>query len=569
LIVTSDADGRFKFVRGPTDEGEPITIVADLDGYERAKSAASPWGSKDVTLVLQRGLGVDVVVHDGDRGMPLERYGVRCIRVMGGGSTEDMRLREVGAHPGGVVTLAGIRRGRSYLVVEPTGPEWVPSAPRVIDVTNAGVPRQEITVRRACSTVVRVKSAAGAPVAETRIDLLLPLDDAPVHERTIPRKAATLGMGIPGTIAMLVAEGTTGQDGRAEIRGTPGLRHALRILGPGHVPLVRDLVLDPAIPVVDVIVAPGATLRGRIVPLELVGQLHSKAITNRGTKMGPRVSLRGNGYSTFPPGREQVPLDDEGAFVISGVPHGSWDVVLQTLVKSGSVITTRSRVIGHVKLLASEDLSEVFDLGDLLMTTIRGTVTLDGTPFVGGHLVLMGEHRDVRGEVEDVGLDGIEVSAEGTFGALVSPGTYRLLARPAEVTFGAPFIHDDDVFSVGPGQTLQRTFELQSSVLRARVLGSDGSTPVTGLRLSTRLKRPAAHVASHTDPEGRCELRGLPPGPVELMVMPKSLSSDEALREHMKSRNVAYEDVLVLVATVDNIPPVKEVVITLPVATGY
>jgi hypothetical protein len=194
---------------------------------------------------------------------------------------------------------------------------------------------------------------------------------------------------------------------------------------------------------------------------------------------------------------------------------------------------------------------------------------LDGKPIEDASIAFDGSRLGASGEVGRVLSQGIRVGPEGRFKATLWPGEYRL---NAQFSLGERHLlmHDAGLIRVTPGEKLKHTFDLRSSVLKLRVVGSDGTTAVAGINLDLRIAPPAWPVGTgRTDARGMVEVEGLPAGPATILVRPKRLSTDEAVREFYRLGKEKMEDVLVRVASIDITPPETVATIVLPASAGY
>ena len=578
--ITSAKDGSFRVQRVNQDPKQPALITATCSGYEdTAVPVRTTWGSKDVAVVVRRGLDVEVFVRDGDENKPLERYGVRCFP--GPGMRGEMRagsqVREMGLHPDGVVRLTGIRRGRHRLMVEPEG-SWAASAIHEFEMTEAGAPRQEITVWRAVKKTVRVRKKDGTPVAGTKVDLVRPMGDESVDEATKAVSASELAMPY-GRMAHAVDSGSTGADGTLELSGPPHERLLLRALGPGHAPSVREIDFATGEPIIDMVVASGATLAGRIVPLELLPQLDGRddaadAPEERGRRTGVLLHKAGQegriGRQLEYPlgGFAAAAIGDDGAFRIECVPPGPWEVHLRYTESTGGRSSTISwHVIGSVDLADGEEHKRTFDLGYLLKAEVEGTVTLDGQPLEKGSITFDGSMAGPGGESKRILTQNRPIQPGGKFRASLWPAEYRMLAQfLREGRYQA--MHDVNRFRVVAGQKLTVQLDLRSSLLKLRVLAPDGKTPVPGISLRVDVPNSEWPKSSKpTDAEGYAEVEGLPALEVAIRVFPKRLATFEARTAERSLRR--DDDALITVKTLTITPPETSATIVLPASAGY
>ena len=268
--ITSDEQGAFRIQRVDQDRAKPVTVKASREGYDPpAVSIKAKWGTKDVVVVLRRGVAVQVVVRDGDTDKPLERYGVRCIRLTGTGASQrdSTRVREQAFHRDGIAELPRVARGRHLLLVEPEGEDWKGHAFRQLEVTDSGEPPPpvEVTVWRVVKKTVRVRRKDGSLVLATGVDLLRRLDDTPVDEstRAVSRDELTVAY---DRIAQRIDSGATGSDGTIELAAPPHEKLILRVMGSDHAPAIKEVDFATAGSIIDVVVTSGATLAGRITP---------------------------------------------------------------------------------------------------------------------------------------------------------------------------------------------------------------------------------------------------------------------------------------------------------------
>jgi hypothetical protein len=580
--LSTGKDGTFRLQRTEHDRKEPVTIWVRCTGYESSETYTKhEWGTKDVAIVLRKGATVTVAVRDGDLGKPLDRFGVRCFATRGlaARANDATRLRGRGIHQNGVLELDGVLRGRQFLVVEPEGEGWLPSRGQEFDMTDAGGPRQEVTVWRSVKKTVLVRGHDGKHVAGTKLELLRPVAGTPVDLKTRALKTSDLATQGFSQCAFLLDVGHTGDEGTLEMNGPPHEPLVLRALGPGHVPLLKDVQFDGP-EAIEIVVPRGATLVGKLVPLEILPQLdgrdgdeqtrkHAWIDIGVALRSGPRGGLK------LPLGNEQAPIAADGTFRVDGIPPGTWIVDLWyldgpqgpkqpgTSVYSGG---TGSFSIGKVDLVDGEERRETFDLTDRLKAEVRGVLTIDGTPAEGGALAfdgLAGGSSDDRVLAQQIGI-----GADGTFRALVWPGRYRLIVQTIR-DGKRRCVQTPELLAVSAGEKINRTFDFSSSTLELQVVASEGVTPIAGVKLDIQVPEPSwPGAAERTDAQGRTSVLDLPAGAVTISAWPKRLSTPEAQREFFGS-GIKREDVLLRIATVVVNPPETKATIILPPAAGY
>lgn len=576
-IVQSRKDGSFKAERGERDRKVPVTLESSCEGYEPASTAEPvPWGAKDVSLVMRRGVFVDVVVHDGDLKIPLENYGVRCFPTPEASKPRGshmMRLRETGAHPGGEARVQGITRGSHVLIVEPTGPEWLPGAFRSFDTTETAAPRQEVTMFRPLAKNIRVRRTNGSPVAGTAVDLLRRTTrETKADEHT---QACTVDQLIFNweRSALLLSAGTTDSTGTVALRCPPKEPLVLRILGPGHTPLVQEVTFDSAADL-DVVVASGATLTGRISPPELLAELHPRDASALPSEKGPHpgVSLtrKGDILDTFPPGRDAPPLGADGGFRLEGIPPGEWRVLLHRSERRtnehGSSTSLYAIPIGEITLAEGDEKKRDFDLPQLLAATIEGRVTLDGAALTAGSISFLGKLSNEFG-AESSYSQNIGLTPDGRFTAAVLPGEYETIIQSLTPRYRSWSAGRS--FRVGPGQQSKQDFDLQSSSVKIRVVGSDGKTPLSGVTLDLEAATPGQRFStSPTNDQGVVEIEDLQAGVFTVSIWPKRLASAEARASLAKEGRVP-DDLRVRIGTIVVTPPETTATLVLTPDTGY
>lgn len=581
-MLESGKDGSFRIQKAGDDPREPVTISVRCTGYESSEGLTKyEWGRKDVTITLRKGATVTVVVRDGDFGKPLERFGVRCFGTRGPGAraADATRLRNRGEHPNGVLELGGVLRGRQFLVIEPEGAEWLPSRGQEFEATEDGAPLQEVTVWRAVKKTVLVRSQDGKPVAGTKLELLRPVAGRPVDLKTRALEVSELSKGF-WQCAFLLDVGQTDEEGTLEMRGAPNETLVLRALGPGHAPVTSEVRFDGAEATIAVVVQKGATLVGKILPLEILSQLDGRGPEDAGREherhgIGVALRLGIRGSVEFPLGHAKAPIESDGTFRIDGVPPGTWSVDLhyldgpQGVKQSGTSIYSYgsgSMQIGKFDLVDGEERHETFDLTKMLKAELEGILTIDGKPVEGGALAFDGL---VDGSSDDRLLaQQIGIGSDGAFKALVWPARYRLIVQTMR-DGKRRCVQTPELLALAAGEKLRRTFDFPSSLLELRIVASDGLTPIAGALLDIQVPAPSwPGSAERTDAQGRTSVLDLPAGPVTISAWPKNLSTPEGQREFFGS-GTKREDVLLPVATVVVAPPNTKATIVLPPSAGY
>lgn len=381
----------------------------------------------------------ELVVLDGETSEPVIGYGVRCVphadvRQAGPGDAIDalgFALRARSTHAAGWTELRGLRPGKHLLLVEPDDRvTFAPMPPVVFDVGEAFTERQVVRLPRAGQRALVVVRRDGMPVAGTVVELLLPLEPCAAAEVTFetpalsPRQCFERGR-LPPT--MMVQRVVTDAAGGAMLRGARHQRHALRLLGPGHMPLrIWDLILDGTSLRIEV--GDGAVLRGRVESLAELQRM---------------PELRGGRLATYRPGlqwvdardaerrvparrQDAVPLAADGSFCIEGIAPGSWNVLLTRWVfePDGRETMTTEWIARVPNVSAGEERVLELSPRHLGRGRIEGTLWGANGPWPNARCVFEAVRPD--------GVDGMQpaiatmcTDAWGQFTTELAPGTWQ------------------------------------------------------------------------------------------------------------------------------------------------
>jgi hypothetical protein len=436
------ADGTFRLERGPSEPADPIRLSILRGGYEPGASDGSvPWGTRDVMIVLRAGLSVELQVLDARTRRPLEEFGVRCFRASS--ERRSTSVRDAGRHPAGTLVLKGLTRGTWCLVVEPVSDEWMPS--RVVDfeVTDAGAPLQVVELHPRQRRTVRVVRTDGAPVGGSVVELLEPLSGREPDLRSWPWRWGDVAS---RNNALLVHRGTTDAAGEVVLSGPPDRDLSLRALGPGHQPVLRTGLrwIGDAEPIVLQVPA-GARLLGTIGPLAALRRFDQSAKVDEFhdpgplrdevvRRSGPKIRLRrgeGTVREFFPPAfGSGGAITAQGDYEITGVPAGTWRVLLDASQWTPQSSRTDSRDLGSVELRDGESTRFDYVLPAPGRARVKGTVLRNGASCVGS----TGELRETAAAAAWVRKNvSFETDEKGRFAVELEPGTYRLgLFLPGE-----------------------------------------------------------------------------------------------------------------------------------------
>ncbi|HEX6811967.1 MAG TPA: sigma-70 family RNA polymerase sigma factor [Planctomycetota bacterium] len=519
------ADGTFTLRATQADPAVAVRVRGGEVEAPGEPTAPVPWGSSGVRVVLRVPPRAVLTVFTGDTdGAPLSGCTVRVApadssRWHFGSPAPWLRTGEDGA------VTARMRPGR-YLVFAqfPSSRGW---RAQVEPVDLDGGPRRiEIRFGTDAARCVRVVRADGSPVAGTNVQLCEPWSSAEPRQFEVRMPGEWFTSNTSGTVKVLVLDhGTTGADGALVLHGPRGRALTLRVLGPGHVVAEQEIRLD-ATGDLEVLVASGARVRGRIEPPEAMAELKRLAGVPRAgfpaADNRPRIGFCA-GRTTLPgptaksgmPDLERFVIRDDGSFDVAGLPPGSWDVQVMYQVRSEWMTVSQRFPLGTRTLTEGAVCELVADLTPLLPGTIRARVLENGQPVANMSLGLQrapdGTGGDSISPTHLVTTDG-----DGRFEITTRPGRYQLQRGNDDTIVAFPTIE------LTRGGVIEPTLEFAAGAVQIRLLTADGS--------------PASGVAIHTDQPGLQRLRtkadgtvsaNLPPGDHELRVLARRQQEPE------------------------------------------
>ena len=455
---------------------------------------------------------------------------------------------------------AGLRRGEYKFRIEPSGETWAASGYRTV-IVGEGQPNEVgFELVKSCVRELKVVTADSEPVAGTKFELLEAVEGTPIELGTRVDRSGGMSMG-NRVHPIVLYEGATGGDGGIELRGPVGRALGLRILGPGHLPkVVRDVVLDSGTGPIVVTVSRGATIVGRIRPVKILEQMREMAAGNRRARaLGPGLSFgRGTGTDreSFPAtSREWFPVNEDGTFELTGIGSGTWAVELSWRRVRGRSSSRATLSVGEIVGLAEGERRKFeLDLSDRVFAKVTGRILVGEKPYEGQ----VSFYKD--GERSDSAM----ANEKGEFTAFVSPGLYRVRAQYR--------LFADESVSVAPGEEVTREFHVTVATIRVRVLGPDGE-PRQGVRLLVVDKSSKRSVRLRPSGiDGHAE-RQFSPGSYDLMVMPKRLTEQDALRkfreENRNDPEATVKARVHLTAVEARIGAEDRIEVRLPAAAGY
>jgi RNA polymerase sigma-70 factor (ECF subfamily) len=520
----SRRDGTFTVRCRLGDPAAKVRLVAGGDGTRDAVPGEPvAWGARDVTLRVPVRATLTVFVADA-HGAPLAGCTVRL-------GPEDSSRWSLGgpsnvARTGadGTVRFQASAPGRHVVIAEFAKSRGL--RPRIEPVTLDGrAQRVEVRVGIEVARRIRVVDGAGEPSAGTLVQLCEPSADAGPAPVEVLAPGEWFASATGGTRKVLVFEqGHTDRDGALVLHGMPGRALSLRVLGPGHVPAERDDLQFGVDGEYVVTVAHGARVRGKVEPPEAVAELKRLAGQSkpghapqdhraRVQLLSGRTRLPGNvHYGSITPDLERFVLAPDGAFDVSGLPPGTWDVAIAYWERSESMSRSHRFELGTHQLTEGALLDLHADLTALLPGTVRGLVLCDGAPYAEAMLAV---DFPPAPDGSTPTACFVKTDSEGRFELTTKPGTYTL-RHGREGGVATPEL------VVTRGEVTEQTFGLPSGAVLLRLVTADGL--------------PAGDVGVHLERGRRAEVRTaadgtarlvLSPGDVALFALPRRMQQRE------------------------------------------
>jgi hypothetical protein len=489
-------DGTF-VVRNRDGSSGDVALVALADGCEPSAPVHVAWGANDVVLTVQRGGALAVYVHD-EAGVAIPDFQVRLFpREQGRISSEDSKVRARPPYANGFATVRGVARAKWTVVTE-----FPPASGRVpvltpIETTTTGTLRVDVRAPASGNRTLRVVDAADRPVAGTKVTLTLQTDGR-WDDATKPVALEQLIWADQRNRALVLQTGATAADGTFVLAGPPAVDLGVAVDGPGHVPLrvggVR--VEDPGELVVRV--ATGARLRGTVTPPDAVAELRRLA----GGELDdnePRIALRRaeRGAERFPRDRDDTRgvVGADGAFVLDGVPPGTWRAELHYYVSFHGYGSRRTEPLGDVTVRDGETIELTHDLARFLPGTLTARVLKNGAPLANEQVTLEDAERSFP----------VRTDGDGRFTLPLRAGAWRVVARHEHRNVWTSWT-SVEAATVTAGATTEQIFRLAVGVLAVTLRAANGE-PVGGLQLHARAADGAVRPLPVTDRDGRTEVQ--------------------------------------------------------------
>jgi RNA polymerase sigma factor (sigma-70 family) len=549
LTMQADEQGRFGWPRPAGDASNSIRLRVRVKGFEPLVTAPLPWGEQNARIEIDTSPEVLLEVWQKTQGVPLAAFGLRLCPGSGAGQDAWAAVRlalPVVPRPQGTVVLRGLPRGNHAVWVEPDVAgvaAFVATFP-----VDAGTTRARLLAPDEGQRRVRVIDADGHALVGTAVELVQTMGDEVV---TLSTRAVPVAE-FDGTSPVRRQLVSTDQDGAAELRAGMGSAYTVRVLGPGHRPVVvSDVWFEPGLAPLVVTVDVGGSLVGVLEPPEVLAQLGPDAtevaavrgLGERGATMlqgwMPKLILRAPGRGAGDSSRvvEGV-VQSDGSFRIDGVPSGTWEVSLRHRLPgiarsaSGNLVTHLATV---QDLQGGEERRLLLHADSLACGSLQAVVLVDGVPLADSKVnllyrragLVMGDREMAEATVP------AHTDALGAVAVQVPPGDYAVEARVANGKGGEARSRSEQVVTVVPGQQTVATFALLRRTLRVRILRPDGS-PEVGRKFSV-LQASYFASAGSTDAEGWIELDSVPSGAFDLVTWPVELATVGAQSAYIKA----------------------------------
>jgi hypothetical protein len=539
----TDARGRFRLVRDTRAPLRPVLLAVlgarEVEDFRLDRTVT--WGERDVQLVLRRTPSVEVLCLAAD-GAPLHPpFRLQCFRhpssrtdTFATGESEPL---PVDAARDGVVLVQGVRPGRNVLKLKVDDAPGSFGALAEFDVTPHGAPRQVLQLPRVARRAVRVVRGDGRPVEGSSLELV----EAIGPRLRLPEDVADfdpLYQSHPCHDGVCWCRTATDAAGTALLAGPAGRTYALQLRGQGHLAkVVRDVSLDVAGPL-HVVLETGATLRGTVGPAAALARLRpaahvpiapgrpNPALVLQDPVRGQRLHPNGAPAFGAGPGRAGrfgVAIEDDGRFVITGIPPGTWDVLIHHAPPGSRIaVPHQQEVLARVADLREAETRElVLDVGGLAETKLVGHVVLGNAPYADARVVLFGESTR-QGVVPTQHASTCD--ANGCFTAELPGGRYTLWAYPPVHGLMLPC---SEPVVVERGRTTERRFELRA-VRVVLVLTDAAGAPAVNREVGFSLH--PYGTSFRTDAYGRITIDPAPAVPFRAGAWPLHMA-DPASRE--------------------------------------
>ncbi|MBL8895996.1 MAG: sigma-70 family RNA polymerase sigma factor [Planctomycetes bacterium] len=493
-------DGSFR-IRARKPSSAPVQLsVLDPGECESLLEALPPcaWGSREVRIVLRRGLALDLRVVERGGGEPVTDFAVSCWNPWSK-RPNLTALRHMGQHEEGRVAVTGIERGRNVLYVHPLSRDFLRSAPYEFEAGSAPLMPLRVEVERLAPLRVRVVDGAGIAVPGASVEVVA-LGGAELG----PREALFdrfVHHWMPGHPRHeLLARSSTDDEGRTAV-GVPSRREriVLRAEHPAFAPRIVDLGSSTTGVELQLSLARGGAIAGQI----LLGSHEASRLrcelfrVEEAREVGRRPSTR------------LVELRADGSFLVSGLDPGSYTAELSTisgplLRLPGGSSSSLAPLPAHVPQVAvadGETSALEIDLENRSPATLHARVLLEGEPWTRAELYLRG-----RGAAS--GPHALDAGGRCSITGIL-PGTYAALLHVVRATSSRTVIYECmEPLDVAPGAELHERLRFVHRRATLVILERDGTTPAILRDLQVISVHGREKVC--TDEAGRVILDGAP-----------------------------------------------------------
>jgi len=546
----TDERGRFQ-VRCLMPTDEPVRfVVPAVQGFEGLMTRqAYAWGSSMVVLTLRRAGGIQLAVVEAGTGRPVEGYVVawRGLPPVSFATGTGARS-EVEHHLAGRATIKAVPSGRIGIVVTPDDKDLAANDPVEIS-KGAGWSAVRIELARKATLPVLVVHRDGRPVAASRLELLRARDGKRITPGAsgLAHSDYLQWIGQEGT-PLLLDETRTDAEGRAKLRWRTSSRSlVIRASGQGHLPIIRERVfVGSDNRPVQIVVDTGARISGQVGPLSVLREIGLGKGATVSSGQAPTLAFKyaGEGGPRGAERHKKAQLDGHGRFSLGKLHPGTWSVTFHSWHFSpGSGVRVGSKELPRLTLRGGETRRVAYDVADLKPATVRGLVSLDGSPAANSRVRLNRPHRMHTTGRARSGTTLLSTDRDGAFLATsLYPGRYRLdlWCKRSGARHGT-WLPCPTIVVVPPGSRTSQTFQLQAGALHIKVI--------------TKRGEPAAHVlldvhdpGSGLSTSGRTDAHGclvLDPIAVGLYVVRLSLPSSSAPSRSPRVPSAAKPETLI------------------------
>ena len=473
--------------------------IRGADGFDDLLTKTSyNWGSDGLVMILQRAGDLSISVVEARTGRPVEDYRITWLHVDCAGGRLHGSHGTAGHHERGRVMVEAVPKGKLRLVVTPTSAALAPNEPVECVHTTAGT-QLRIELERRSELRVHVTFRNGRPAARSRLQLVRPPQGGQVslrshgldHSRYFQQEHRQ-------PFALVLDETKTDKNGDAVLRWpASGMPLAIRVLGPGHVPVVEHMVFvrEHNRPT-KINVSAGASFFGVVRPLSVLKSLGLQDTDDLSDVQGPTMVLTytsGRGEPGFARRRTQR-LDRTGAFRFTGLQAGTWTVMFRVVSFDASRISNlATKLLSPVTLGSDEQRRVELNISDMRPAILRGKMFLDGEPVANRKIHLVRVCKGHDGYSGRAGSVTLTTDKHGNFTAAgIRPGRYRAsigrLSCPKAV-------------DVEAGADIYRVFRIKSGKLEIYIANEAGE-PVVERSFAIRNPQTGFFIVRVSDAKG-------------------------------------------------------------------